>query len=135
MKMAYNMLIVDDRGPIRQLVEVNLMASYPGIKISKASNGLEALEIISANPKLIGSGEGIDGCLTGIDILGLDGLEFVAKAKVISPGTKYVAMSEDANNAVYRAKAAQLGIEILKKPFSTDSLLELAANTFQLQKS
>jgi len=133
--MLYQLLFAEDEPKIRRFVAINLKATYGETMIyHEAPDGGEALKIISANPKQVGSnyGEGIDLLITDIQMPVKNGLELIAEAQKISPGTKCILTT--ANAEKYADEANKLNIEIVEKPFDIPHLLATVAKYLPLQK-
>ncbi|MEE9258024.1 MAG: UDP-3-O-acyl-N-acetylglucosamine deacetylase [Nitrospinaceae bacterium] len=117
-------LIVDD--------EKNIVSSLKGIlsdegyRVSVAEDGLDALEMIQADPP--------DLVLLDIWLPGMDGIEVLKTVKTYHPGIEVLIMSGHGtiDTAV---KATKLGAyDFIEKPFSLDHLTQSVEGVFRSQK-
>lgn len=99
--MAFRLLVVDNNPSDRELVKYSLrtLASEGYmLTVSETDNGTAALQMLSQGPKAEGKVAaqpgGIDLVITDVNMIGMSGLEVVAEGKKISPGTRFIVMSD-----------------------------------------
>src|SRR4051812_18971269 len=124
--MTKHILAVDDEVNIRRLVEVNLQRH--GYRVSTASDGVEALEKISA--------EQPDMVVLDVMMPRMDGVEVLRRLKA-DPATHEIpvvmltAKAQDAD----LLKGWQMGTEMyLTKPFNPMQLLTFVRRIFEAQE-
>jgi len=93
----FRILVVDDSNRFRQLFKGALQASFPTIAIDEAADGGEALQKVDAFlPDLI---------LTGIRLIGGNGLELIKKIKALHPNIPVLILT---NNGTPQYREAAL---------------------------
>ncbi len=111
-------LIVDDSPVMRKVVERALRQAGIDLKeVIQAGNGIEALEVLRANPKF-------DLIVSDINMPVMDGLEFLEqrKSEHLAPGVPiFMITTESSAPLVLRAIAAGARGYICK-PFTPDQL-------------
>jgi len=121
-RKSWTILVVDDEEGVRS-VTTSLLAGR-GYDVLEASNGYEALQIFSnvSNP--------IDLVIVDIVMPGLDGFEFVDRAKKIRDGFRVIFTSGHYNPTRYpdRSESLVTGQNFIPKPFSLDDLVRIVRN-------
>ena len=110
-------LIADDNATLRRSLKLALEAA--GYSVQLARNGAEALALQRASAA--------DVLITDLFMPECDGFELIESFRKLSPRTKIVAMSGDAQRVKreYLSTAALIGVDAaLKKPFRIENLLE-----------
>ncbi|MEG0658799.1 response regulator transcription factor [Anaerorhabdus sp.] len=106
-----SLLIVDDEPMIRKGIKT--LIDFDALKITtiyEAENGVEALEIVKKNK--------VDLILADINMPKMNGLDFVAMAKQISPSTR-IAMITGYDHLDYAITALKVGVDdYVLKPVS-----------------
>lgn len=118
-----NILVVDDFDDVRESLADIL--EYEGYNIIQASNGLQALEVLSKNV--------IDLLVVDILMPDMDGIELATEVRKYYPEKEIVMISGGGRRLKkgsaydYLSMATKLtGIEnVLKKPFKPEELFEL----------
>jgi len=115
-------LIIDDEEGVRS-VTISLLARR-GYDVLEASNGHEALQICSDVRKPI------DLAIVDIVMPGLNGFEFVDRAKRIRSDFRVIFTSGHFNPSKYlnRSETLVSGQNFIPKPFSLNYLLHLVDN-------
>jgi len=118
-------LIVDDEKNIVSSLEGIL--SDEGYDVTSVEDGLDALEIVQANPPNL--------VLLDIWIPGMDGIEVLRTIKAYNPETDVLIMSGHASIDT-AVKATKLGAsDFIEKPFSLDKLIKSVKIVVQEQKN
>ena len=110
-------LIADDNAMLRRSLKIALEAA--GYRVALARNGAEALALQRE--------KAADVLITDLFMPECDGFELIENFRKLSPGTKIVAMSGDAQRVrrEYLSAASLIGVDAaLKKPFRIENLLE-----------
>lgn len=118
-------LIVDDEKNI--VTSLQEILSDEGYEVATAEDGLEALELIQADPP--------DLILLDIWIPGMDGIEVLKAVKTYHPEIEVLVMSGHGtiDTAV---QATKLGAQdFIEKPFSLDELVESVGKALKIRKS
>jgi len=103
-----NILIIDDDPGIRECLG-DAVNRY-GYRPVPHADGASALSLLA-------SGEPIDAAIVDLIMPGMDGLEFLVRAKLLAPDLPCIVLSGDRSMEDY-LKAKQLGVvEYLTKPF------------------
>lgn len=105
-------LVVDDSVSLRLVLTAVLHDA--GYDVRQASDGLQALEEITAVPP--------DLVLSDIHMPRLDGLSLLQQARTSVPAVRWVIMSGT------RRRPAQLPVPFLAKPFDLDQMLALISH-------
>ena len=125
----FKVLVVDDEAPVRKMVSSMLKNS--DIDIQEASNGNEALTIINDAD--------IDLIITDIVMPEKHGIDLIMEIKKLFPEMPVIAISGGGGvtgRFDYLEIAKVVGAEnILKKPFSADTLRNLVDNCVQNKPS
>ena len=115
--MSFHVLIVDDEQHIRRMIGKFVQDGYPEYRVSYASNGIEAYEIIA--------GEKPDIVITDIRIPGLDGIQLVEKCYNDHLQTRFVIIS-GYKRFEYAQQAIRFGVDdYLLKPVKKEDLLSI----------
>ncbi len=116
--MAAHVLIVEDDADIRDAMVSLLEAEAPWVRVSAASDGLEALEILE---------EGSEPCLALLDIMMpvMNGLEFLdaLRDRDLAPRMRVVLVSAYVQLAKHVNYPGVTGL--LPKPFRVADLMEV----------
>jgi CheY-like chemotaxis protein len=110
------LLIADDNAALRQSLKAVLEAA--GYSVRVARDGAEALALQQERPA--------DVLITDIFMPEADGFETIDRFRKLSPATKIIAMSGEAQRvkSEYLTAAALIGVDAtLKKPFQGEALL------------
>ena len=117
-------LVVDDDRHLRTIVQRALALS--GYQVHETSNGFDALRLLDQlHPDLV---------ITDVYMPDMDGIEFVRKAKQGINRPEMIVMSGGGNMSVEAVLeiATKLGArQTLRKPFSTDELLQAVTAVFK----
>ncbi len=112
------LLIVDDEPMIRKGIKT--LIDFDALKINavfEAENGIEALEIVKNNK--------VDLILADINMPKMNGLDFVANVKQISPNTR-IAMITGYDSLDYAITALKLGVDdYVLKPVSKVDIIAI----------
>lgn len=115
---ALSVLVVEDN-PNFQLIIKTILKSLGVRSITTASSGIEGLDVLANNS--------FDLILCDWRMEGMDGLEFVAKARALGILSKIIMMSGYGTDEV-RERALSNGVnEFLEKPITARGFLEMAA--------
>lgn len=114
--MPYNILIVDDSRVMRLMIARTLSISGMEVGVVReASNGVEALEVLRANP--------VDLVLLDINMPVMDGEEFLAIVRsdnALKSIAVVIATSESNESRIRRLRL--MGAEFVHKPFRPEEL-------------
>lgn len=113
----YRLLIVDDEELIRRGLRAKIHSfHFDDLEIDEAGSGAEALRKFEQGETAI--------AIVDISMPDMNGLEMIAKAKEISPDTRFILLSGYAEFA-YAQRAIQLRVQAyLNKPVSSETLRE-----------
>ena len=110
-----NVLVVDDSRAIKLLVSNYLLNA--GFAYEHASNGEEALKIVSTNPSF-------DLILVDWEMPGMSGIELVEKIKKLGHNFKIMMItSKNTPNSIKQARDSGVTAYLLK-PFSESDLID-----------
>ncbi len=113
-------LIVDDDSAVRLLCERILQDRYDTTAVS---SGVAALELMGRSAYAL--------LLTDIKMPDMDGFELIDRAAKVRPGIKVLAMSGFLTNEMeQRLRAAPLGCQVVRKPFSAAVLQAMVSRCF-----
>ncbi|WP_339249771.1 response regulator [Paenibacillus sp. FSL P2-0136] len=114
----YTAIIAEDSKPILRNIEALMRSTELPVQIAfTASNGLDALEYIKANP--------VDILLTDIRMPKLDGLALIGQCREVKPALKAVLIS-GYSDFEYTRKALNLQVfDYLLKPVEREQLAEV----------
>jgi CheY-like chemotaxis protein len=90
-----------------------------GFVVHEAVDGQAALSLLQSNPD-------IDLMLTDIRMPGMNGFQLTDAAIALKPDLKVLLMTGYSEEAIPK-KLADAGIQILRKPFDTDRLPDMAS--------
>ncbi len=110
-----SILLIDDEATVRDILSALLVAS--GYRVFKAANGSEALAVFRERRHDIAL------ILTDVMMSDSDGFEVIANLRRENYRGPILAMSGLAGNGTYEAKAKALGVPILGKPLTRDTLV------------
>lgn len=118
-----NILIVDDEQSYRQLL--SLVFEPDGHIIRTASNGLEALEVLQAEP--------VDVIISDVKMPDMDGIEMLRAVRETLPDLGVIFMTAFASVETAR-EAFKLGADdFIQKPFDVEELKLLVKKTLEKQ--
>jgi CheY-like chemotaxis protein len=109
-------LIAEDEAMLR-LIAVELLQDA-GFQVFEAGDGVEALELLKANPQ-------IALLVSDVKMPRMDGYSLVEAGLALRPDLKVLMMTGYAQNPPQTLKA--LDIQVLRKPFNLERLCVLAA--------
>lgn len=110
-------LVTEDEEPLRKMI-VRALTSK-GYTVLEASNGLEALSVLDAEP------ERIELLITDVIMPKMGGVELVERIRADHPGIKIIFMSGYTDNTEFRVLKRSSGLDFIQKPFSPLILMEL----------
>ena len=114
---ATRVLVVDDNPDARLMVK--LMLEIEGYRVQTAANGREALEVQRERPSQI--------LITDLFMPEADGLETVMRFRADYPDMPVIVISGGGSRPMktdHLAVARELGVRTIRKPFSTDELVQ-----------
>src|SRR5690349_17226918 len=118
-----NILIVDDEQSYRQLL--SLVFEPDGHVIRTASNGLEALDVLQAEP--------VDVIISDVKMPDMDGIEMLRAVRETLPDLGVIFMTAFASVETAR-EAFKLGADdFIQKPFDVEELKLLVKKTIEKQ--
>ena len=120
-----HVLVMDDE---RDMLEVcKTLLESQGFAVHTAFNALGGLEILSRRK--------IDLILADLKMPGMEGLEFMEKARAQNPQIGFILMTGFWSNKTYEIEKASPRLDgFLKKPFSPEALFELINNFFARER-
>jgi CheY-like chemotaxis protein len=111
-------LIVDDNENIREML--SRVLSWYGLEVNEASNGLDALTLLTGNNfRLV---------LTDLQMPGMDGVTLAGKIRKKWPAIRIVLVTGMDRKAVERKLKAGCVDFVLYKPFAVNELEEIMAS-------
>ncbi len=115
-------MVVDDEDGVRS-VTTSLLAGR-GYDVLEAANGYEALQIFS------NAGKHIDLAIVDIVMPGINGFEFVDRARKIRNDFRVIYTSGHYNPSRYlnRSEALVAGQNFIPKPFELDRFVQMVNN-------
>jgi CheY-like chemotaxis protein len=107
-------LVVEDDPDVRSYSSETLREL--GYSVIEAQNGVEALQVLQANPelKILFTDIGLPG--------GLNGRQLAEEARKITPGLKVLFTTGYARNAIVHEGRLDPGVELITKPFTQAAL-------------
>src|SRR5215210_6419049 len=104
---ADTILVVDDDPRVRSILVEHV--SYAGFRVLEASNGLDALDVLSREP--------VSLVFTDLRMPTMDGIELLRRARPRYPSTVFIVVSAYPDDlvAIYRSDA--FPITVIPKPF------------------
>jgi CheY-like chemotaxis protein len=111
-------LVVDDNERIREML--SRLLSWYGFEVNEASNGLDALALLTGN--------NFRFVLTDLQMPGMDGVILAGKIRKKWPGTRIVLVTGMDRKAVERKLKAGCVDFVLYKPFAVNELEEIVAS-------
>ena len=111
-------LVVDDEPSVLNLCRRILQLG--GYSVQAASNGMDALRLLSTNP--------IDLALLDVMMPGMNGVELARRIHTAKPGVAIVLMSGYGPQEIGRVVGDIQPYRVIWKPFKTDSLLRMIEN-------
>jgi DNA-binding NtrC family response regulator len=112
-------LLVDDESDIRETLAEVFASFLPGVRILTAADGKAALQILEKEKDSVGL------VVSDYKMPGMDGLEFLTKARDVSPAAPRILITAypELNVAVRAINEAQIQ-NFLTKPITTEALME-----------
>jgi YesN/AraC family two-component response regulator len=109
--------VVDDEPDILESLSDVFGVHLPGVKIHTAGNGAKALEILKKEP--------VELVISDYKMPGMDGLEFLTKAREVAPTASRILITAypELNVAVRAINEAQIQ-NFLTKPITPQALME-----------
>ncbi len=106
-------LLVDDDDDLRLSLQAFLQEQVPGVQVIATDNGMEALERLTLHDVRV--------ILTDYQMPGMDGLEFLARARQLRPEVPRIIMSGNATIEVATAGVNKERIKfLLHKPLNLE---------------
>ncbi|MGF1673211.1 MAG: ATP-binding protein [Rivularia sp. (in: cyanobacteria)] len=123
--MAYKLLFVDDEPDLQELIcqKFRKQIRQAEYQIYFASNGIEALKIISSYPDL-------DLVITDINMPGMDGLTLLTKIKELKPDFKTIVISGGGMENMRKAMNAG-AFDLLIKPINLQELEKIVKKSLE----
>lgn len=109
-----SVMIVDDQARVRSFLR-NYLSSLHITKIVEASNGREAVDIVSHWPKL-------DIVMMDLKMPEMDGLEAIEQMRAINPSIWFIILTGYLRYPGIFKVAAEAGAFVLMKPIEIDDL-------------
>ena len=94
-----NIMLVDDHAIVRAGLR-RLLGTLPGVRVTEAADGREALSLLRAHPP--------DLAMLDLNLPGIGGLELLRRLLADQPGLKVVVLTMHAS-AIYAARAMRAG--------------------------
>lgn len=112
-----SILIVDDEPDILESLSDVFALHLPGVKVLTAASGKEALAVLAK--------ESVGLVISDYKMPGMDGLEFLTKAREVAPGAPRILITAypELNVAVRAINEAQIQ-NFLTKPITPQALIE-----------
>jgi len=110
-------LLVDDEPDILESLSDVFQLHLPGVKVLSAPNGQKALDLLAS--------EHVDLIVSDYKMPGMDGLEFLTKARQVAPAASRILITAypELNVAVRAINEAQIQ-NFLTKPITPQALME-----------
>lgn len=119
------LLIVDDEPDILSSLESLLADSLPGVAVLTAASGAKGLAIARANV--------LDMILSDFRMDGMDGVEFLRRARVVQADIPMAIMSADSGSESAQRAFALSGVDlVVPKPFDIVGLVGLVRSSLGL---
>lgn len=112
-----SILVVDDEPDILESLSDVFSVHLPGVQVLTAGNGHKALDILAK--------ESVDLVISDYKMPGMDGLEFLTKARLVAPNASRILITAypELNVAVRAINEAQIQ-NFLTKPITPQALME-----------
>ncbi|HSG88578.1 MAG TPA: EAL domain-containing protein [Pseudomonadales bacterium] len=111
-----SVLVVDDRAELRESL-CALLEDAGGYRISSAGGGLEALEVLSAEP------EAIDLVLLDLVMPDCSGLEVIDRVRALGLDTRIIVVSGEPTFEHVQRALTRGAIDFIRKPYEPEELL------------
>jgi len=121
---SQGILVTEDDERLREIVVQNLKGS--GYSVLTARNGTEALELLTNSPE-------IQLLLTDLLMPKMNGRDLADKARTINPTVKILFMSGYSTEQITNEEILTKNMAFIKKPFTTDELVDKVREVFDLQ--
>lgn len=89
--MQSSVLLVENETESREVLEIAIRRKFPGIVVSTASTGIEAVEIFRKTPH--------DIVITDLRVSGMDGVQIAEAVRRIKSGIRVILVSGDSECA------------------------------------
>jgi len=109
-------LVVDDEKSVRDLLAMGLSRARPTTTTLRAEGGVQALNLLAANP--------VDLVVTDLTMPGMNGLDLLKEIKVKYPDLPVILASGSIDEADIQKAIASGAIAYLEKPFHPKAILE-----------
>jgi CheY-like chemotaxis protein len=115
------LLVVEDEEPLRRLARRILESR--GYHVLDAANGYDAIEVMAKH------GSDVYLLLSDIVMPRMGGRELVERLHPVYPSLHVLFMSGYTEDMMLQHRIAELGISVLEKPFTPDTLLRTVRST------
>lgn len=109
---ADTILVVDDDARVRSVLVEHV--AYAGFRVLEASNGLEALEVLSREP--------VSLVFTDLRMPTMDGIELLRRARPRYPSTIFIVVSAYPDDLVALYRSDAFPITVIPKPFRAEQV-------------
>jgi CheY-like chemotaxis protein len=109
---ADTVLVVDDDARVRSVLVEHV--AYAGFRVLEASNGLEALEILSREP--------VNLVFTDLRMPTMDGIELLRRARPRHPNTIFIVVSAYPDDLIALYRSDAFPITVIPKPFRAEQV-------------
>ncbi|MFN8633126.1 MAG: response regulator [Chloroflexota bacterium] len=109
---ADTVLVVDDDARVRSVLVEHV--AYAGFRVLEASNGLEALEVLSREP--------VSLVFTDLRMPTMDGVELLRRARPRYPSTIFIVVSAYPDDLVALYRTDAFPITVIPKPFRAEQV-------------
>ena len=117
---AVSLLVVDDDGVTREVIELMLARKFPENNIYLADSGRKGVELFKKHAPAI--------VVTDIQMPGMDGIEMAGAIKAIKADTKFIALTAYGSTN-YHDEFVKIGChDFLLKPIEFDKLFAAIEN-------
>jgi CheY-like chemotaxis protein len=109
---ADTVLVVDDDARVRSVLVEHV--SYAGFRVLEASNGLDALDVLSREP--------VSLVFTDLRMPVMDGIELLRRARPRFPSTIFIVVSAYPDDLVALYRSDAFPITVIPKPFRAEQV-------------
>lgn len=109
---ADTILVVDDDARVRSVLVEHV--AYAGFRVLEASNGLEALEVLTKEP--------VSLVFTDLRMPTMDGIELLRRARPRYPSTIFIVVSAYPDDLVALYRSDAFPITVIPKPFRAEQV-------------
>lgn len=121
-KHGINILLVEDEGALRKVIERMLIAN--GHKVLLATNGIEALNMLKS------AEVPIDLIITDVVMPQMGGTELIEKVRLVTPDMKVIFMSGYTEEKLHKYGVSGQEDFFIEKPFESEELLTKISEMF-----